>query len=368
MKKNISIFFTIALLISLLTGCSSTAPVVRQRFFWPPPPEQPRIEWIGRYQSNLDLNEQSAAKSALSFLTGETEKEGLNTPNGIASNGKGKVYITDKFRGGVVVFDFNAKDVYICGGDILMGAFKLPWGIDLDNDGNIYVGDTAQSTITVLSPQEQLLRTIKFKDLKGLSIFRIDKKRNRIIIPDPRGHKIIISNLDGTVIKTIQNFKNKGVEDRFNFPLATAVTSKGNILVADGFNARIVRFTPEGEFISAWGTRGATPGTIDLMHSFAVDSDDHVYVVDSRSNQLNIFSETGEALLAIGQYNLNLNAIGSFDMPNDIYIDNNDAIYIIEKLARRFQIMQYLNPTYLAKNPILKENIAKPDVTPTKEQ
>lgn len=77
MKRTILMLF-----ILLLSACApKTQEVKKQRYFWPPPPNDPKIEFIGVYSSNRDLPKQ---ESFLRKLTGDTDIEiRLRKPLGI---------------------------------------------------------------------------------------------------------------------------------------------------------------------------------------------------------------------------------------------------------------------------------------------
>ena len=56
--------------------------------------------------------------------------------------------------------------------------------------------------------------------------------------------------------------------------------SEGNVYVADAGNVRIQRFTPDGTFLTAWGTVGSDEGQFNFPNGVAIDSKDNVYVLD----------------------------------------------------------------------------------------
>lgn len=344
-----------------LTSCatSSKQVEVKERYFWPPLPEEPKIEWIGAYNNHMDLSD--GQKGFLNFLTGTEIVDGLLFPYGIAADGHGKVYVGDIGKFNVTVFDFNTRDTHILAGDVLATMLNKPSGIDLDDQGNIYVGDMNKKKIIVFSKNETPLRVIELSGVvQTVGIFKVDSLRKRIIIPDPKAHQVVITDMEGKPIKTIVLFNNGERMDGFRFPAAVALDPKGNIVVADTVNARIVRFTPEGEFLSIIGMRGDTIGTIDFVKGVATDSEGHIYMVDFRADRLQIFNDKGQTLMAIGDKGLKDN-IGSFKSPSTVYIDKNDTIYITETAIKRFQVLQYITKDYLARNPITKERpAAKP--------
>jgi sugar lactone lactonase YvrE len=70
----------------------------------------------------------------------------------------------------------------------------------------------------------------------------------------------------------------------------------GDIYVSDGYrNARVHRFSSDGQLIQSWGQPGKTePGHFHLVHSLLVDPEGKVYVCDRANRRVQIFSPDGE--------------------------------------------------------------------------
>jgi len=96
------------LLLAVLSGCA--AEPVRRRFFWPPLPERPRIEWVGVYASQYDFPQAGMAK-LITGIVGETESLTFEKPLDIRSNGDGKVYVSDPGNMGTILRSALAADV-----------------------------------------------------------------------------------------------------------------------------------------------------------------------------------------------------------------------------------------------------------------
>ena len=86
------------------------------------------------------------------------------------------------------------------------------------------------------------------------------------------------------------------VDDKhFGRPADIAFGPKGNVYVADGYgNSRVVKFSPEGKYITAWGKPGSGPSEFDTVHSLGVDSRGTVYVSDRENNRIQIFDSNGK--------------------------------------------------------------------------
>lgn len=345
-------------------GCVS-GPQVRERYFWPPPPDTPRIEWLGAYQGAADLKSQGF----MELVVGAEDAVVLAKPVFITSDGNGKVYVSDFTLKTVVVFDMQTKDVHPLGS----GIFEHPTGVAVDGQGNVYVGDMKSKKILVFDRNERPLNVIDLSsNLQSIGSIAIDKSRNRLLIPDVKDNKILVYDLASRALLFsfgASGVVEKGAEtDSFNFPTSVAVDRSGNILVCDSMNARIVRFTPEGKYISKFGRRGDGIGDFNMIKAVAVDSEGHIYVTDSKSNRISIYNEEGQVLLLFGgAYSLKGAGSevrpGGFLLPNGIYIDQNDRIYIADQYNSRFQVFQYVTEKYLRENPITEQMpAAKPDI------
>jgi len=55
---------------------------------------------------------------------------------------------------------------------------------------------------------------------------------------------------------------------QFNTISGVAVDGSGNVYVADAGNYRIQKFTPDGIFITAWGSKGSEDGQFLSINGF----------------------------------------------------------------------------------------------------
>lgn len=338
---------------AVLSACASTQTAEKKRYFWPPLPGEPRIEWIGTYSSAADIK--TAGPSLFNQIVGETETIGLERPLAIAADSKGRVFITDNETVTTYIFDFKQQNVTALGGESLAGVVRHLTGVAVDALDNIYISDASSRKVHVVSPDNQVIKVLDLsKHMSHIGKFAIDKTRNRLILPDLKENKIVVTDLDGN---HLLSFGKRGDADgEFNLPQGVSVEKDGTIVVADSFNARIQRFTPQGEFKSKFGRRGDGPGEFAIIKGVAVDSEDHIYITDGKLNLFSIFSNNGDFLLNIGGTFASTAgakmAIGGFLVPQGIYIDQNDRIYIVDQMNRRFQVYQYLNDQYRAQFPV----------------
>ena len=172
------------------------------------------------------------------------------------------------------------------------GMFIWPHGIDVDQDGNVWVTDAVSAART---PE------------------------------GTRGHQVIKFSPDGEVLMTLGT---PGVPgdgpSSFNAPSDVVVAGNGDIFVADGHgndtNNRVVKFSSDGTFIKTWGQTGYGPGEFRTLHAIAIDSRGRVFVGDRSNNRIQIFDQDGNFLSSWTQ----------FGRPSGIFFDRNDQIYVAD--------------------------------------
>lgn len=346
-----ALFFALICTFTLLSGCAGQQSVKR-RYFWPPLPDAPRIEWIASYSSQLDFPK-SGTEAFLEAAVG-SESESLEKPWGVASDGNGKFYVADSQAASVYVFDLNLKAMKSFVPE--EGMFKVPIGVALDASGNVYISDSNKHRVFAFTQDGKPLFAIgEDGKLAGPTGIAVDDERKRLYIVNSRNNNIAVYSLSGEFLFI---FSGPGQRSGFlNYPTDVDIDSKGNIVVADSMNARVQVFAPDGKFISKFGQRGDGPSDFQLIKGVAVDKrTDNIYVVDGRANRFAIFSKDGESLLAVGRTASARKTLspGGFTIPQDISIDKNGAVFVVDSINARVQIFQIVDDEWLKKNPIEK--------------
>ena len=84
----------------------------------------------------------------------------------------------------------------------------------------------------------------------------------------------------------------------FNRPTKVAFDPKTDELyISDGYgNARVHRFSPDGNIYFLGESMEPTPGQFNLVHSVCTDSNGKVYIADRESHRVQVFDEGGRYL------------------------------------------------------------------------
>ena len=122
---------------------------------------------------------------------------------------------------------------------------------------------------------------------------------------------------------------------QLNRPAGIAFDSDGNLLVADGLNHRIQRFTSDGRFLDAWGSQGAGDGEFNIPWGISLDSSGSVYVADWRNDRIQKFNPQGCHLATIGASGV---GDGQLNRPSGVAVDQSGNILVTDWGNERVQI------------------------------
>ncbi len=190
-----------------------------------------------------------------------------------------------------VVFQFNKQ------GRILTqfgaGMFEWPHGIDVDDDGNVWVVDA-----------------------------RGNEERGR-------GHQVIKFSPEGVVLLRLGT---AGVAGRtrttLDQPNDVLTAPNGDIFVADGHpangNNRIVKYASDGRYLMEWGETGSNPGEFRTPHALAMDDDGLLYVGDRSNRRIQVFEQDGTFVRDF--YNMG-RASGITIRNNKLYVADSESNY-----------------------------------------
>jgi tripartite motif-containing protein 71 len=120
----------------------------------------------------------------------------------------------------------------------------------------------------------------------------------------------------------------------FFSPFGIAVEGNGNVYVADSSNCRIQKFTPNGQFLTKWGSEGGGDGQFDGPFGIAIDGNGNVYVADTYNDRIQKFNPEGEFITKWGSEGP---ADGQFENPEGIAIDGSGNVYVADSGNSRIQ-------------------------------
>jgi len=256
-------------------------------------------------------------------------------PSGVAVDGDGYVYVTDRQNHRVQKFTGDGEFVLKWGvegsGD---GEFRYPYGIAVDPDGNVYVADMGNNRVQKFDSDGRFITKWgglgcgegKFQDVHSIAV---DGDRGFVYVTDslyPGVNKVQKFTLDGEFMLSWGGPKGSG-DGEFYTPCGVAVDGEGFVYVVDMGNCRVQKFSPDGRFILKWGRRGSGDGEFMYPSGIAVDGEGFVYVVDSQNQRVQKFTGDGEFLTRWGSRGY---GDGEFVNPRDITVDGEGFKYVVD--------------------------------------
>lgn len=339
------LIFTFIFMTIFINGCSkahldsSAWQDTRIDIVWPQPPQQGRIKLLKIINGPEDVIEgqKGTIGKLFEYFVGDSNQyTGFYTPQCMAADGNGLIYIADPSIGVVHRYDLAAREVNYL--------FKLdaertlvsPVGVVLDTDGFLYVTDSQLASVFKFGSDGEFIKELSSNGvLQRPAGIAINAKGEKLIV-DIRANKIFVYGKDD-IFKG--EFKLSGFTEKLNLPTYIAVDASDKIYVTDTMNFTIRIFDKFGNYIRSQGQIGDSPGFFARPKGLALDSDQNLYVIDAILGNFQIFNQKGQLLLYASQEGT---FPGEMMLPSGIFIDKYDRIYVADTFNHRLQIFQYL--------------------------
>ena len=175
-------------------------------------------------------------------------------------------------------------------------SFKEVGGVGVDSKDNVYVFNRGEHPMILFDRQGNFLRSWgedHYPRPHGVHMAPDDT----MFLTDDGGHFVRKVTLDGKVLLEL------GVPGRpapfmsgepFHRCTHTALSPKGDIYVSDGYgNARVHKYSPNGELLMSWGEPGTGEGEFNIVHNICCDADGWLYVADHENHRVQVFDGNG---------------------------------------------------------------------------
>ncbi|HST32804.1 MAG TPA: hypothetical protein VLJ80_04700 [Solirubrobacteraceae bacterium] len=160
---------------------------------------------------------------------------------------------------------------------------------------------------------------------------------------DPEGLKLTTTTEYDPTTAQIIEVRGAGAEKTFSYttkfgetgseagklksPWGVTVNSEGKLLVVDGANNRIEKFSAEGAYVSSFGELGSGNGQLKEPQSIALDASGHIWVADTGNNRIEEFSSTGAFMAVIGSLGTES---GKFKAPSALAFDSKGNMWVAD--------------------------------------
>ena len=227
------------------------------------------------------------------------------------------------------------------------GQFQAPRSVAIAKDGSFFVADSGNHRIQHLDPEGKVIKVWgsygegqnatngTFNEPWSIAI----GPDGSVFVADTWNHRIQKFTPNGEFIKTWGRFGQAESHESFWGPRDVTIDAKGRVFITDTGNKRIVVFDTDGKYITEFGGAGMEPGKFDEPVGVRIDSEGRVYVTDAWNQRIQSFTESSpnvftplkqwEVSAWYGQ-SLDNKPYLTIDEKNNIYISDPEAYRIIE--------------------------------------
>jgi trimeric autotransporter adhesin len=320
---------------------------------------------------------------------GPATSAGLYYPLGIAVDASGDIYIADNFNNRIRMVTRSTGIITTVAGDGTFGykgdggpatsaGLFYPLGIAVDASGNIYIADTSNNRIRLVTRSTGIITTVAGDGTFGYrgdggpatsaSLHNpwgiaVDASGN-IYIADIDNHRIRLVTRSTGIITTVAGdgtfgYRGDGgpaTSAGLYYPYGVAVDASGNIYIADTSNNRIrlvTRSTGIITTVAGDGTAGyrgdggqATSAGLYYPRGIAVDASGNIYIADFNDNRIRLVTRsTGIITTVAGDGTAGYTGDGGLatsaglSFPNSIAVDASGNIYIVDYGNNRIRLV-----------------------------
>ena len=263
----------------------------------------------------------------------------LLAPTHITTDSRGRLIISDPEIPAVHVLDTAGKNSFrIVGGR--QHRLREPNGVAVDAAGNIYVADRKRGMILVYDSDGDFLRYIG--NFGGESMFAaptgiaLDRNAGHLFVLDSPMNELIVLDLEGNILKRLGNGRTASIG--FVQPTEIAL-GNDELVVLDGPGRRIQVFDLKCNWLRSFSI--ANPVGVPVLREMglSVDRSSNIYVSNLNGSQISIYDRDGH--LIGGGVGGRFETAG-FNGPGGTWIDS-DHMYIADTRNSRVQV--FLAPT-----------------------
>lgn len=261
----------------------------------------------------------------------------LSRPGGVALDTLGNTYVADSGNNRVQKYSPSGTHLSSIGTSDLSN----PSGVAIDSAGNLYVADTGNNRAVKYTSAGVLAATYGQGVLNQPGAVAVGAD-GVLYVADTGNHKVRSYNPDTS--QRLEWGEYGTGTGQFSSPAGIAVAGDA-IYVSDTGNARISRFivSTVASSTGSWGSRGRGPGAFRGPLGIAVANDGAVWVCDSENDRLQEFTPDGQFL---SQFGTTGGQLGQFHAPAGLALSSSGSIVVAERTASRVThiMTDYLPP------------------------
>ena len=301
----------------------------------------------------------------------------LYFPKGVAVDSSGSVYVADSYNYRIRKFTVGGNITTIAGNGSngppvdgpATGRIGIPSGLWIDASNNLYATDAEYGAVMKIAPDGTMKRVagnLSPYSVPGdgvatsvslLSPWNVSMDKSGNLLIAEYSHRIRKVTPDGnlTTIAGMVHFggdSDLAVSAILNQPSGLALDGQGNLFIADGYNYRIRKVTPDGTISTIAGTgipgvpsngAQATNAAVPYINAMTADGQGNLYIA-SNYQALKIGTDGIVSVIAGTGANGNggdgaLATAATFRGITGIAVDNSGNVYLADGYANRIRMV-----------------------------
>lgn len=264
------------------------------------------------------------------FAAGHVQSGRFSFPVALALDRSGDVFVADADDNHIEKLSSTGTTLAIWGKHgSAPGQFDYPNGITLDRSGDVYVTDANNNRVQELTPSGRAIAEWKipllpggmYDGLDGLALdshghlYVIEYETHHVVELAPNGSSIKTWGTRGTpyglaidqsghlyvAADVLQEFSLSGrllrtVGGASLHAGSVALGRRGTLYVTDNVHMRVLKLSPGGKVLAAWGSKGSKPGQFNYPQDVAIDAAGNIYIADGYNGRIQKLSPSGKML------------------------------------------------------------------------
>ena len=252
-------------------------------------------------------------------------------PGGVAVDAQGNAYVVEILGNRVQKFDAEDGHLLTWTGSVESGAFQEPADVAVDRQGRVWVTDRGHNRLVWFDSEGGYLGSLgsaledEFSGPNGLGLH---PSQPLLFVADTFHGRVRVFDIAGAAPVPVADYGTQGIEVGHMWqPSDVAVSSKGEIHIAEPGINRIQIFSRDGRFRLSMGSGGNAPGSFNNPVGISVDQADDIYVVDTFNGRIQKFHRNGEFVFSWG---ISQEKIERLNRPLRIAITPEGLVYVCD--------------------------------------
>jgi tripartite motif-containing protein 71 len=213
----------------------------------------------------------------------------MYNPESIALSMNDEVLIADTGNDRILVFKTNGQFDYAIGSSgTNPGEFIMPNCVAVNTSGYIFISDKKNRALAKFTPKGVFLNQYALD--QGPDDILFDRQNNLYILFSKQGK---IAKYDAALKASGEITLIKEAKDFLKETSRIAVDHRGDIYLVRIGDNRIVKMTKDTNITLTFGSGGTGRGQFNFPLGIVTDSNDTLYIADSKNNRVQIFQLTG---------------------------------------------------------------------------